>query len=69
MQIQPARFDMSSHLRHRSPKGRRAADSARLTPTFMAWRCDQMSLDQNKALIRRFNKEAFEYGDLSATER
>jgi len=35
----------------------------------MAWRCDQMSLDQNKALIRRFNKEAFEYGDLSATER
>ena len=28
-----------------------------------------MSLDQNKALIRRFNKEAFEDGDLSATER
>jgi hypothetical protein len=28
-----------------------------------------MSLDQNKALIRRFNKEAFEDGDLSAIER
>src|SRR5438309_10099649 len=28
-----------------------------------------MSLDQNKALVRRFNKEAFEDGHLSATER
>src|SRR3989454_3672515 len=28
-----------------------------------------MSLDQNKALVRRFNKEAFGAGDLSATER
>jgi predicted ester cyclase len=28
-----------------------------------------MSLEENKALVRRFNKEAFDDGDLSATER
>jgi predicted ester cyclase len=28
-----------------------------------------MSLEENKSLVRRFNKEAFDDGDLSATER
>ncbi|HVD51176.1 MAG TPA: ester cyclase [Candidatus Udaeobacter sp.] len=28
-----------------------------------------MSLEENKALVRRFNKEAFDEGDLSAAER
>jgi predicted ester cyclase len=28
-----------------------------------------MSLEENKALVRRFNKEAFDHGDVSASER